>query len=357
MSNPSSILRLSSAARALMDHPVDRRSVTPAAALSGAVVIIMFLAAAVWGWQQWRRWGASDAGRAAVTEEASVAYIALPSANGSALPRPTTETPPSSASKSGALSPAAAPKAEKSAARPSASAARPPTRELSAADRSAVTALKECDSRLAQRDFAGAQAILEKIFASGASAEYLAQAVYRQGYAAHLQGDMPAARRAWQKGVDSFPQTTSGRLCALALADLRYEEVAGPQPRHAEWEAIRDLYSLAIGMDGAVFIPAEAKARAIQRLLRLNEHVVFSPAPCKGAIFHTVAAGESLAVIAKRYGVHYASLIAINRVRPQALRPGMKIKILKADCTIVVDKRELTCTWYLDGKCIKQYPC
>ena len=39
------------------------------------------------------------------------------------------------------------------------------------------------------------------------------------------------------------------------------------------------------------------------------------------------------------------------------LRAGMKLKLIKADCTIVVDKRALTLTWYLDGKWIKQYPC
>jgi len=360
MSNPTSILRLSSAARAMaMDHPAGRRATTPAAVLSGATVIILLLAAAVWGWQQWRRLVSPPpvAERTASENEASVAYIALPRSSVGDASRSMAESSPPASLTGAAKTATGAAKAENSGTKMPASAARPATRELSPADRGAVAALRESDSRLAQRDFAGAQAALEKIFASTASPEYLAQAAYRLGYAAHLQGDMAAARRTWQKGVDDYHQTTAGRLCALALADLRYEEAAGAQPRYAEWESIRDLYSLAVGMDGAPFIPGEAKARAIRRLMRLNEYVVFSPAPCKGAIFHTVSPGESLAVIARRYGVHYASLIAINRVRPQALRPGMKLKIIKADCTIVVDKRELTCTWYLDGKWIKQYPC
>ena len=122
---------------------------------------------------------------------------------------------------------------------------------------------------------------------------------------------------------------------------------------------MRDAYSAAIGKDKADFLSSRDRLRARERLMRLNEYLVFSREPCRDAEFYTVRKGDSLEAIAKRYEVHYDGIAAINGIRKNFIRVGEKLKIIRfssIDTEAVVDKGRHTLTLYHKGKWLKEYP-
>ncbi len=70
-----------------------------------------------------------------------------------------------------------------------------------------------------------------------------------------------------------------------------------------------------------LLLPVEKGAQLKWRLSQL------SPAERVGWIYHTVVAGESLSVIARRYGTTVAALKGSNNLRGSAIHPGDRLKI------------------------------
>jgi len=223
----------------------------------------------------------------------------------------------------------------------------------------AASALRAIDEMIRKQDLDSARERLQTFTEEDKRPDmFVADAYYRLGLIARIQKREEDAQGYWDRAYRSFPDAPGGRLAALALGDTRFVSACGSAPRYDEWEEVRDLYSAAIGMDGAPFLTdATARERVIANLGRLNERLVFSPAPTTGAIFHEVQGGDALYTIARKHKVHFDSIARINGIDANHLRKGQRLKILKAECTVVVDKRALTLTWYLDGKWVKQYPC
>jgi LysM repeat protein len=207
------------------------------------------------------------------------------------------------------------------------------------------------------KDTAAQKKLLREVIKDHPKDEHGGMAYYRLGVLYWRLGEKRKGEDTWKYAYEHLVKTRGGRLSALALADLWYAHFAGQTPEKAQWEAIRDAYSSAMGMDRAEFIPGASRKRAEARLQKLNQTLVFSRFPCSGSMSHVVKRGDTLDQIARYFGVLRDSIIAINAIKPPYwLREGEKLKILKLPAYILVDKKNLTLTLYLGGKWIKRYP-
>jgi hypothetical protein len=206
----------------------------------------------------------------------------------------------------------------------------------------------------------GARDLVEDALAEATAPAARAEILYRLGLIARYQKRESDAQTRWTDAYNSAPGSVGGRLAAVALADTAFARSVVPDPsdeQYARWELIRDTYSNALGRDGAPFLTTETRGRIVRNLHILNDRLIFSPAPVSGAVYHTVEGGEYLSRIAGHYGVHYLAIAVVNRIDPNRVRVGRTLKILKGTCEIVVDRSDLTLTWYLDGRFVRQVPC
>lgn len=98
------------------------------------------------------------------------------------------------------------------------------------------------------------------------------------------------------------------------------------------------------------------KQKEIKELLdKLNEELIFSPAPSPDASIYTVQPGDVLARIAKQFNTNYELIIRINNKSPTRLNIGDKLKILTGKTKILISKSEFTLTLLLNDHYVKQY--
>ncbi len=83
---------------------------------------------------------------------------------------------------------------------------------------------------------------------------------------------------------------------------------------------------------------------------------MFSRTPSPDAIFYKVKAGDSLVRIAKKFNINYAFIMRINNKSRTLIKIGERLKILKGELSLLVDKSDYTLTILLNGHYIKQYP-
>lgn len=93
-----------------------------------------------------------------------------------------------------------------------------------------------------------------------------------------------------------------------------------------------------------------------KELDELNKVLVFSRTPSPDAIFYEVKAGDSLVRIAKKFNISYAFIMRINNKARTLIKVGERLKILKGELSLLVDKSDYTLTILLNGHYIKQYP-
>ncbi|MFQ5687724.1 MAG: L,D-transpeptidase family protein [Candidatus Scalindua sp.] len=101
------------------------------------------------------------------------------------------------------------------------------------------------------------------------------------------------------------------------------------------------------------------KARRVEiknKLDELNAELVFSREPGPDAIIYVVRPGDSLIGIASEFNTNYEFIVRINNKHRTSIRVGERLKILKGNVTVLVDKSDFTLTLLLDGHFIKQYP-
>ena len=92
------------------------------------------------------------------------------------------------------------------------------------------------------------------------------------------------------------------------------------------------------------------------KLNELNAELVFSREPSQGAFIYVVRPGDSLIEIATKFNTNYEFIMRINNKHRTSIRVGERLKILKGNVTVLVDKSDYTLTLLLDGRFIKQYP-
>jgi len=103
---------------------------------------------------------------------------------------------------------------------------------------------------------------------------------------------------------------------------------------------------------------SEGQVRQCARTIldAINKDLVFDPYCTEGATVHEVKSGEVLVRIAKKHGVNWRMIARLNAIdRPEILRAGRDLKIIKGPQGILVDKSEFRLALFIDGAFIKEY--
>ncbi|GJQ60301.1 MAG: L,D-transpeptidase [Candidatus Scalindua sp. AMX11] len=99
------------------------------------------------------------------------------------------------------------------------------------------------------------------------------------------------------------------------------------------------------------------KRKEIKKQLdMLNEELIFSQLPSPDSFIYTVKAGDSLVKIASKFNTSHKLIMRINHKGRSLIRVGERLKILKGEISLLVDKSDFTLTVLLDGHYIKQFP-
>lgn len=91
------------------------------------------------------------------------------------------------------------------------------------------------------------------------------------------------------------------------------------------------------------------------KLSELNLLVLFSKIPTPNSEIYTVAPGNSLARIAKRYSTTVELIKRANHLKDDLIIPGMRLKVQNAPFNMVVDKSQNTLTLLIGDEVVKTY--
>ncbi|MCF6154224.1 MAG: LysM peptidoglycan-binding domain-containing protein [Candidatus Brocadia sp.] len=98
------------------------------------------------------------------------------------------------------------------------------------------------------------------------------------------------------------------------------------------------------------------KQKEIKELLdKLNEELIFSPAPSPDATTYTVQPGDILSRIAKQFNTNYELIMKINGKASARLNIGEQLKILTGKTKIFISKSDFTLTLMLNDHYVRQY--
>jgi len=128
--------------------------------------------------------------------------------------------------------------------------------------------------------------------------------------------------------------------------DTAYEHL-----KKGEKHKARNMFSALYFIDAA----HEKRNEIKTELDKLNAELVFSVTPSPDAIIYFVKPGDTLSKIASKFNTAYELIMKINNKSREMLRIGERLKILKGEISLLVDKSDFTLTVLLDGHFIKQY--
>jgi len=90
--------------------------------------------------------------------------------------------------------------------------------------------------------------------------------------------------------------------------------------------------------------------------VELGVNLLFSPELIDASMIYEVKPGDSLFVIAKKFGTTIDLIKASNNIEGEIIKPGQKLKIITGKFKIVVNVSTNTLSLFLDDKLIKAYP-
>ena len=98
------------------------------------------------------------------------------------------------------------------------------------------------------------------------------------------------------------------------------------------------------------------RAQAVRtRYESLNWKLLLSRTETPGSAFHTVAPGDSLYVIARKYKTTVGLIKKTNGLQRDTIYPNMKLKVHTGSFTVTVDKSENMLYVYFQGKPVRHY--
>jgi lipoprotein-anchoring transpeptidase ErfK/SrfK len=194
-----------------------------------------------------------------------------------------------------------------------------------------------------------------KRVASERAASLLAgDALYELGRIGVRAKKYAAAQEYLERAWRTYPESDGGRKAALILADGWYERYCGAEPVRAEWEKIRDAYSVALRAEK----DPDRREELVERLDRLNKWLIFGPGKCRNACYYLVKSGDTLSEIAARFRVPVGAIKRMNGIpRGSAVvRAEQRLKILRGTFRMFISKSRLKLTATIDGKFFREYP-
>ena len=140
--------------------------------------------------------------------------------------------------------------------------------------------------------------------------------------------------------------------------------VAGQQPVSPGLKSLSEIDSLIAGGDVVAahkalswiyFQQPGQRAQIASRIERTAAKVYFSPRP-HVLPAHTIQPGDSLAEIAPRYKIGWQYLSQLNQVKPNRIRAGQALKVLRGPFRVVVDLSEFSLLVRTDTEYVCRFP-
>jgi LysM repeat protein len=100
---------------------------------------------------------------------------------------------------------------------------------------------------------------------------------------------------------------------------------------------------------------AATEKRALELLVTVNRALVSGAHPDRDVAVHTVAKGETLFAIAKRYRVNPAGIAKLNGINPDRILAGQALRILLGTPKLVADASRGTLDLWLGDYILKRY--
>lgn len=172
-------------------------------------------------------------------------------------------------------------------------------------------------------------------------ADGVVSANYEELDEAPLKEEKPAApKRAAPPAVDERPSTSAGPLMGL-------EQIARLESEGQFVEAQRELSRWYWQS------PLERES-LVPRLERMAKALYFDKQPLHYEPY-VVQPGDQLRVVAKKYKLSWEYLSALNRVEPQKIRAGQKLKVVPGPFGARVNLRRHELVLHLDGSFVRRY--
>ncbi|MBI3616428.1 MAG: L,D-transpeptidase family protein [Candidatus Omnitrophica bacterium] len=102
---------------------------------------------------------------------------------------------------------------------------------------------------------------------------------------------------------------------------------------------------------------SEAATAAQQRLGEVNLKLIFSPTLTPGSVTYLVQPGDTLTKIAKEFHTTIDLLKIANGLTSDRIRPEQRLKVTKANFSVVVDKSQNTLVLKNDEEVLRVYRC
>ena len=105
----------------------------------------------------------------------------------------------------------------------------------------------------------------------------------------------------------------------------------------------------------STYSQSPAAAAASQRLANINVGLMFSAVETPDSFLYQVQPGDTLYQISRKYETTVEMLMKSNNITSSLIKPGMKLKVVRAVFSIDVDKSDKVLTLKTDKEIIKKY--
>ncbi|PIQ85487.1 MAG: hypothetical protein COV74_08330 [Candidatus Omnitrophica bacterium CG11_big_fil_rev_8_21_14_0_20_45_26] len=143
----------------------------------------------------------------------------------------------------------------------------------------------------------------------------------------------------------SVPVTATPDFQSL-LSEARFMAEA------SEWVGARDRYRALLTLEG---LPNDLRETAQKEYEALNMKILFSPVQTEESAVHVVEKGDNLYDIAKKYHTTVDLIRKSNLLTKDTIYPGQKLKVLKAELSLAVDRSANLLGLFADGMLLKTY--
>lgn len=153
----------------------------------------------------------------------------------------------------------------------------------------------------------------------------------------------------FESGQESPVQTAEQLLAVPAIDFTEIDHLSSSNDPSHHIEAHRKLSEM-------YWQEPEAREQLRSRIDQLAQRIYFMPQTHYMDAYE-VQPGETLQKIAKTYDVPWQYLAKLNRIDPQRLRAGQRIKVIKGPFSAIVDLSDYEITIHAHGYFVTRYPC
>jgi LysM repeat protein len=122
-----------------------------------------------------------------------------------------------------------------------------------------------------------------------------------------------------------------------------------------EWLGNRNFVAAHRELSTLYWNNPELKSAILERIEANAQAIYFKPQPHFLEPYE-IQSGDFLQRVAPKYGINWEYLAALNRVDPQKIRAGQKLKVIKGPFSAFVDLSDFELTVHCHGFFVKRYP-